>query len=141
MVAYSYKARFEPMLINGRKPHTIRADRKRHARPGEELQHYIGMRTRSCRLVMRSVCAVVHPIWINLIDNRIGIRIGNDPISYRIISSAKGLNRFAYSDGFEDWNDMHAFWRSNHPEIDRFSGVLIGWEPASIRAADPVIAA
>lgn len=71
MVAYSYKARFvEPIRLGlepgpwipGMKRQTIRADRKRHARPGEEIQHYRGMRTRQCFLIGRAICEAVRRI-------------------------------------------------------------------------------
>jgi len=35
MVAYSFRARFREPILVGAKRQTIRADRKRHARPGE----------------------------------------------------------------------------------------------------------
>lgn len=38
MVAYSFRKRFGPPILAGTKAQTIRADRKRHARPGEEVQ-------------------------------------------------------------------------------------------------------
>lgn len=74
MVAYSFKAQFvepiraglglptEPQIRPKRQ--TIRADRKRHARPGEELQLYRGMRTRQCFLIGRAACTEVTKIRI-----------------------------------------------------------------------------
>jgi hypothetical protein len=46
VVAYSFRQQFRPPILAGTKRQTIRADRKRHARPGEQLQLYTGMRTR-----------------------------------------------------------------------------------------------
>ena len=48
MVAYSFKRRFREPILAGSKQQTIRADRKRHARRGEALQLYTGMRTTQC---------------------------------------------------------------------------------------------
>ena len=59
MVAYSFKARFAEPILAGTKLHTVRAPRKRDARPGEELQLYRGMRTRQCALIARKTCAGV----------------------------------------------------------------------------------
>jgi hypothetical protein len=57
MVAYSFKPRFEMPIVTLRKTGTIRAHgRRRHARPGERLQLYTGMRTRSCRLLATAEC-------------------------------------------------------------------------------------
>ncbi|MEJ0016825.1 MAG: ASCH domain-containing protein [Acetobacteraceae bacterium] len=46
MVAYSFKRDFAAPILAGIKRQTIRADRRRHARPGEVLQLYTGMRTK-----------------------------------------------------------------------------------------------
>jgi len=56
MVAYSFKAQFREPILAGTKRQTIRADRKRHARLGEALQLYTGMRTRQCKLIGRATC-------------------------------------------------------------------------------------
>lgn len=55
MVAYSFKRQFGPPILAGTKGGTIRNDRKRHARPGEELQLYHGMRTKSCTLIANHI--------------------------------------------------------------------------------------
>lgn len=48
MVAYSFKSGFVPAIRARTKRQTIRLPRPRHARPGEMLQTYCGMRTKSC---------------------------------------------------------------------------------------------
>lgn len=122
MVAYSFKARFAPPIQAGTKRQTIRADRKRHARPGEEVQLYTGMRTRSCRLVGRATCTAVR---------RVRIEIGEVSLVQVDGVHIYDLDAFARSDGFEGWADMVAFWRSEHPTSDAdrlsFSGVMIEW--------------
>lgn len=124
MVAYSFKARFAPPIVSLRKSGTIRAHRKRHARPGEQLQLYTGMRTKSCRLIGRSVCLDVLPIVINL--PRKSIRV-DSPMGSTFGRSAADLDAFAVADGFADWADMAAFWAKEHPGIEVFEGVLIRW--------------
>ena len=52
MVAYGFKPFFEPQIIAGLKPQTVRGDRRRHAHPGDYLQLYVGMRTRHCRKII-----------------------------------------------------------------------------------------
>jgi uncharacterized protein YqfB (UPF0267 family) len=119
MVAYSFKASFAAPIISGLKRQTIRADRKRHARPGEELQLYTGMRTRQCRLLRRAECVSVRPIEIDVQPLLIAtIFIEGVPID--------DLNEFARDDGFEDLADMHKFWRDNH-QPGQFTGVIISW--------------
>lgn len=121
MVAYSFKGRFAEPILSGTKRQTIRADRKRHARPGEELQLYTGMRTRSCRLIGRAICLAVSPV-------RLGF--GKDPfveVHHHTAAWPSELDLFARSDGFSDWRDMAAFWTAEHPDAAIFSGVLIQW--------------
>jgi uncharacterized protein YqfB (UPF0267 family) len=67
VVAYSFQQRFAPPILSGTKQQTIRADRKRHARPGEEMQLYTGMRTKQCELICRTTCISVVPITIEML--------------------------------------------------------------------------
>jgi uncharacterized protein YqfB (UPF0267 family) len=109
MVAYSFQKRFAEPILAGTKSQTIRADRKRHARPGEELQLYTGMRTKHCRLIARVQCIGIRPITLDLAEDM--------------------PDAFAHRDGFADWEDMRAFWRQFHPGVETFTGVLILWDP------------
>jgi hypothetical protein len=122
MVAYSFKRQFVAAIRSGTKRQTIRADRKRHARPGEAVQLFTGMRTRNCVRLLHPdpVCESVTPIrifvtagWIELPGAKLGI--------------LAGIDDFARDDGFEDWMDMRRFWRSEHPTADIFEGVLVRW--------------
>lgn len=142
MVAYSFKQRFAtPILaglvpgplVAGMKRQTIRADRKRHARPGEELQLYTGMRTASCQLLGRAACTSVLPIRL-LLGSTPLVEIGGEPV----IAGAKGLDLFAQRDGFGDWPDLCGFWAAEHEALTDFSGQLIRWEPSACRHDDGV---
>lgn len=132
MVAYSFQKRFEAPIRWNAKRHTIRverAGRSRHARPGERVQLYVGMRTKHCRLIATPICDRVWPIRIDLTAE---IVCANDGW----IRSAADLDAFAVSDGFADWSDMVAFWGHQHPGVLVFSGVMIGWaqiEPEDLR--------
>ncbi|MCX5512252.1 hypothetical protein [Kaistia algarum] len=121
MVAYSFKARFIPKIEDGSKRHTIRADRARHARAGEPVQLYEGMRTRTCRLIGAPQCLLVGPIRIFVHLDRIEC----GPWTYR---TAGELDLFAERDGFEDWADMCDFWMDEHPSTAVFSGQIIFWD-------------
>jgi uncharacterized protein YqfB (UPF0267 family) len=124
MVAYSFKERFAEPITSGTKRQTIRAERKRHARPGEVLQLYQGMRTRHCRLILRAQCLDVKPIRIDLVEQTVTAGI-------ECINTRKALDAFARRDGFSDWDDMHDFWMIEHSGKETFSGVLITWTDAA----------
>lgn len=133
MVAYSFKARFALPIIDETKGGTIRANRRRHARPGEELQLYTGMRTRQCRLIARKTCIAVEPVELLM-----GIFHPAVHFSGRCqhLAGAAKLDAFACFDGFDDWADMKAFWRKTH-EASHFQGWHIRWMklPAILEAA------
>lgn len=122
MVAYSFKKRFGPPILAGTKAQTIRADRKRHARPGELVQLFTGMRTRQCQRLGEARCVEVLPIRMDLI---VGLVVAGDGW----IREIRDLHAFARQDGFEDWWELVAFWVSEHPGVELFEGVLIRWEP------------
>lgn len=120
VVAYSFKQRFVAPILARTKKQTIRADRKRHAREGESVQLYTGMRTKYCRLILRAACVGIEPV--TLILGPVGIvRVGDRPFP-------GSLDDFARADGFNKWDDLVYFWELNHPDTPIFSGVLIRWD-------------
>lgn len=128
MVAYSFKARFVEPIRAGTKRQTIRNERKRHARPGEEVQLYTAMRTKQCRLIGRAVCFAVTPIRIEFF--RLGRPMPGITVGDRLpIVARDDRDSFAWRDGFTDWDDMVEFWRAEHGTVDAFTGVLIEWTP------------
>ena len=139
MVAYSFKRRFvEPILV-GTKGQTIRGLRKRHARPGEDLQLYVAMRTKQCRLIARSPCESVVPV--RLLFHRAHGPISFDVDGVRLGSDA--MERFAEADGFGESGyaalDMCGFWFETHgPDADEidFEGVVIRWRPLVVAAIE-----
>lgn len=125
MVAYSFKARFAEPILLGAKAQTIRAPRKRHARPGEQIQLYTGMRTKHCRLLARVTCAAVEPV-------RLCFSARGAAELFEVNGSLlapSGMEAFARADGFQSVEDMARFWRAEHPDLDEFEGVLIRWTP------------
>ncbi|WP_342106352.1 hypothetical protein [Methylobacterium sp. SI9] len=125
MVAYSFKKQFGPPILAGTKAQTIRAERagrSRHARPGELVQLYTGMRTRQCRRLGEAQCVEVLPIKMDLI---VGLVVAGDGW----IREPGDLHAFAQRDGFPDWWELVAFWTAEHPGVDLFKGVLIRWQP------------
>lgn len=129
MVAYSFKKRFEESIRSGLKTHTLRNDRKRHARPGEFVQLYVGMRTRYCRKIM-----VPDPVCIEV--KVVEITFSAETIKAVLVDGlAQDVARFAISDGFETPDDMFKFWCNEHGKIVRWSGVMIVWEPSGQRCS------
>lgn len=116
MVAYSFKAKFAAMVESGIKRQTVRSARKRHARPGESIQLYAGLRTTSCRkLLPDQTCKAVRPITID------GDQI---TIEGRLMSRTDA-EIFARADGFPDLAEFAAFFRREDGKP--FEGVLIEW--------------
>lgn len=136
MVAYSFAQRFVTPIRLGLssdyerggvvpKCHTIRADRRRHARPGEELQLYRGMRTKACFLIGRARCTAIKKIELVFRGRRRGVWIDGT----RTAASANDRNKFARSDGFDNWTALAEFWKENHGDPESWKGVIVHWEP------------
>lgn len=132
MVAYSCKSRFvEPIRLWKAEPlnplaktGTIRAHRKRHARPGEMVQLYCGMRTRSCyRIIDDVLCQRVNEIIFDLRTSTRPFLISNGVR----IEDREARHRFARADGFHGgFEQMVEFWLNSHGP-SRFEGVHILW--------------
>jgi len=132
MVAYSFAPQFVEAVSTLKKRQTVRGFRKRHARPGEPIQLYSGMRTKYCRKLVTPdpVCldlrhiVIAHgsfqPLFIE-IDGRGLLR---DEVEAFAIADGFGG---ALADGFAT-HRMAEFWLRNHGPTS-FGGVVIRWEP------------
>jgi hypothetical protein len=133
MVAYNFKVRFVENIRAGLKAHTIRSDRKRHSRPGELMQLQHGSRFKPVRIGV-APCLFATPIRLDFARplvsieyiDRINDHLWNRSAEWRADGEAEYLNRFARSDGFEDFADMARFWKAEH-KTETFEGVIIGW--------------
>ena len=118
MVAYNFKAQFADDVASGKKRQTIRAPRKdgRCAKPGDRLQLYTGMRSKSCRKLVEPdpVCK-----WVN------GIIIEQPGIRYTDGSECMTPDVVARRDGFRDWPEMRDWFQKVHGLP--FHGFLIRW--------------
>ncbi len=159
MVAYSFHQCFEGSIIAYRKLQTVRGHRRRHARPGEPMQLYTGMRTRACRKLLADdpICVSLDDIEIDVpaipenvhfVDERLRISVDGEQLS------DVAVEVFAACDGFacitaKDENGL-VCGASLHLNVDRlltpaqlmtsfwherygpgsWSGVLIRWRPA-----------
>lgn len=136
MTAYSFKQRFIAPILAGTKTQTIRADRRRHARPGGQLQLYTGMRTKQCRLIALATCAAVGKIIISFVGpGNVKIELPGEagPIRSGMYGPRWGavhdLDTFSRRDGFTNWDDMRAFWRAERGDVSEWDGVIICWHP------------
>lgn len=125
MVAYNFQARFADAVERGTKRQTIRAPRKdgRHARPGDALQLYTGMRTKQCRKLRDAVC-----------HDACSILIEADKIwTFKPQELHLDLDKFARWDGFADWQEMREWFEAAHGLP--FRGVMIRWlvPPATLK--------
>lgn len=129
MVAYNFQARFVPMIEKGRKRHTIRGHRKRHAQPGETVRLQYGSRFKPVLLGF-ATCTGVHSIRLNFTTNRVSILHadlrGKGSLDWFVLYTRELVDAFAKSDGFADWQDMRAFWMEFH-NVSEFEGNLIRW--------------
>jgi hypothetical protein len=116
MVAYNFQDRFADDVASGRKRQTIRANSKRrHARPGETVQLYNGLRRTTCRLLRLGTCLSTFRCRITASD----VFLGRERIH--------NVDDFARADGFADFAAMKEWFAETHGLP--FNGVLIIWEP------------
>lgn len=122
MVAYNFQRQFVEPIQAGAKSHTIRKNgKRRHARAGEALQLYFGLRTKSARKIIDDpVCVFVKSIRI------IVTRVNIEAIDVDGCRQSD-MEAFARCDGFQDLAAMHAFWLDFHG-VGIFEGSMIGWE-------------
>lgn len=133
MVAYSFQPQFERPIVERIKPQTLRGRRDRHARPGERIQHYLGLRTRSCRRIATATCDRLQAIAL---DFGAGVPILLQTVEHPAkgvfdpvgdAQRVEAVDAFAISDGFESWEAMARFWRDTH-RVTAWQGYLIGWD-------------
>ena len=119
MVAYNFKSCFADDVENGKKRQTVRANGKRsHAKPGQSLQLYTGMRTKGCRKLLDTEC-----------KKSIPVRIEDSAFKGQahVVLNGVSVNafRFAEADGFKSVESMLDFFRDTHGLP--FEGTLISW--------------
>lgn len=127
MVAYSFKPAFRAPIFALEKQQTIRLPRKRHARPGEAIQHFSGPRMRPERWGA-SQCLAAR-------DVRLDFNLGRVTIDDAFMIEGEDLDAFAIRDGFRPpahldirpWRYMARWWAITHPGQPVFRGVLIDW--------------
>lgn len=127
MVAYSFRPRFCLPIVEGTKGGTIRAERRGHGHAmfGDELQLYTGMRTRSCKLILRTRCIALSPIRLDFAEELVETYY-EKPLRFH---GARLLDAFARFDGFDNWDDLKNFWHAENGASENFAGWHIRWMP------------
>ena len=119
MVAYNFQPRFAELVSLGTKLHTIRPPRKsRHARVGEPIQLYTGMRTKQCQKLIDP-----DPLCTRVIE--VLIFRGGLVVAGQRNVNLEQLDQFARCDGFESYADL-ADWFDETYGLP-FKGTLIAW--------------
>ena len=120
MRAYNFQKQFAAKILDGSKPHTIRARRKDGYLPvpGEVIRLYTGMRTKQCRLLREVEVISARPIVINHGD---AVVIDGRPLTF---FEACVL---AERDGFKNFGEFRDFFKEKHGAT--FNGYLIEWKP------------
>lgn len=127
MPLLGFRARFGPLILDGSKRQTIRAPRKDlrpHAREGQTLYLYTGLRTKNARKLGEACCLGVDDVRLNLQRDSATV------ISVRGVMPIVGpadLDAFAQRDGLADWADMKAIFAELHGDMPEFNGVMIRW--------------
>lgn len=133
MVAYNFMSQFAPKIEDGSKLHTVRANgKRRHARAGEALQLYTGMRQPGCRLLKEVPCIGSWPCHLPVSE-------ANGPLMWSInhqVLSVFHMEQFAKNDGFPDLYAM-AEWILNTHGTD-FDGTVIAWDWAKYLPSPPL---
>lgn len=130
MVAYSFQQDFGPDILAGRKLSTIRPNgKRRHAAQGDELQLYTGMRTKSCRLLMRVPCLYSKSIEIH----HWGAVIGG------VGCKGENLEALARIEGFANAGNMQA-WFENRYGLPAIDFTQIRWDFAAATFAAESVA-
>jgi hypothetical protein len=122
MPLLNFKSQFVQPIREGRKRHTIRAERKIPVKVGDKLYLYSGLRQKGAfRILLDAVtCTRVENIVIGYGEARRFVLTVDGQVLDR-----SERERLARADGFKDFDKMMEFWRGRLP----FKGNIIHWKP------------
>lgn len=132
MVAYNFQKQFADAIQSAQKRQTVRAIRKNgHARIGEKLQLYTGLRTKACHKLIDSdpICTSVDKIEIHIkttaeIDR---IIVGDKELNNQEIEEFAAADGFHARAGYSARDAMAKFFQKYHGN-GIFRGNVIRWE-------------
>lgn len=127
MLAYDFQPRFRQPILDDLKTSTIRRERNRgHAKIGDTLQLYTGMRTRACEMICEAEC--ISSLTITLFigpESEPGFTLNH--VLYTLNGDIDALVR---SEGFASWIELQAFFVLKYGPHD-FTGRRIAWRRKS----------
>jgi len=116
MPAYNFQAQFVPMILEGRKFHTVRKIRKNPTKSGDWLYLYVGMRTKHCEQICSTRVLKIDPILILPFEQRL------------VAGISVPIDEFAYHDGFDSVADFFKFFeRYKNERLEDFE--IVWWNP------------
>ena len=142
MVAYNFQSQFAPKVAALEKLQTIRprfnknGKERRHARAGENVQLYQGMRSRECRKLVTPdpVCLGAWPITIDAFETHPGgMTLAAFPCADAQFAAYSGFKideGFARADGFRSVEAMLDWFDKTHGFP--FEAMLIMWHPTGL---------
>lgn len=126
MPAINFKAQFADDVEWGHKRQTVRAHRKDgrdHAKVGDRLKLYTGMRTKSCRLLGTAKVTRIDTIWMDAVSMKLNGKHVFSTLHSR--DDPPTDNEFAQADGFDGFTQMANWFEDVHGLP--FEGVVIHW--------------
>jgi hypothetical protein len=124
MTVLTFASRFARLVESGAKPHTIRGERKRPIKVGDQLslREWTGRPYGSPQRILReTTCSAVQPIMIRRSLGRTHIALDG------VMLTPDQAEAFAQADGFGSVFEL-LLWFSEHGELP-FNGWLIRWQP------------
>lgn len=118
MTVIMFQHRFAPLVVAGTKSQTIRPERRRPIRRGDELslRRWADKAYRSPQVELRrTVCVSVEPVIVAMLTVSVGGRLLTDA----------EREAFARADGFDSGMEMGEWFENEHGLP--FSGVVIRW--------------
>ena len=122
MPGLNFHKRFADNVESGRKRQTIRAFRVIPIKPGDMLYLYTGLRTKYARKLGQYPAKSVELIHMHFNTKNDDVVI----LKETVYSTQTELDQFAQADGFDDWQDLKAWWKKTHNK-KVFKGTLTKW--------------
>jgi hypothetical protein len=123
MPSLNFNAQFADDVESGKKPHTIRAKRKRPIKVGETLYLFTGMRTKKCRRLRTETCTSAQEIVIHYHGRR--VLVSATGLYSMIQMDRPGIEALAERDGFKTLDEFFGWFVSEKNPV--FEGQLIWW--------------
>jgi hypothetical protein len=125
MPAYNFQTRFVPLILEGKKPHTIRRRRKHPTKVGDVIKMFTGMRTKECRQFAEARCVKVEPIVLWPFSKMMTKELTSQAFSKQKVA------QIAKEDGFENAHDFFKFFERYGAEC-LMDFEIIWWDAKTI---------